>query len=136
MRELNEELRLWDVLVDPPVRSGNGNKLYFGDDDSMVAEVIDNTTSRGRTLPVSSMTVRTMSLRGFGMRWANLLPHSIINRPVRAEDSSGFSNLSFARNEGAVTAPTASLHFSRELMKRLEIKGIDFAYITLHASLK
>ena len=122
LRELNEELRLWDVLVDPARKIRIGNKLYFGDDDSMVAEVIDNTTSRGRTLRFLYDGPHDEFKKALYALGETPLPHSIINRPV-------------AKNEGAVTAPTASLHFSRELMKRMEIKGIDFAYITLHAGL-
>ena len=134
LRELNEELRLWDVLVDPARKIRIGNKLYFGDDDSMVAEVIDNTTSRGRTLRFLYDGPHDEFKKALYALGETPLPHSIINRPVEAEDSERFQSI-FARNEGAVTAPTASLHFSRELMKRLEIKGIDFAYITLHAGL-
>lgn len=134
LRELNVELRLWDVLVDPARKIRIGNKLYFGDDDAMVAEVIDNTTSRGRTLRFlydGSHEEFKNALYALG---ETPLPHAIVNRPVEPEDTERFQSI-FAKNEGAVTAPTASLHFSRELLKRLEIKGIDFAYITLHAGL-
>ena len=134
LRELNEELRLWDVLVDPARKIRIGNKLYFGADDSMVAEVIDNTTSRGRTLRFLYDGPHDEFKKALYALGETPLPHSIINRPVEPEDSERFQAI-FAKNEGAVTAPTASLHFSRELMKRLEIKGIDFAYITLHAGL-
>lgn len=134
LRELNEELRLWDVLVDPARKIRIGNKLYFGEDDSMVAEVIDNTTSRGRTLRFLYDGPHDEFKEALYALGETPLPHSIINRPVEPEDSERFQSI-FARNEGAVTAPTASLHFSRELMKRLEIKGIDFSYITLHAGL-
>ena len=134
LRELNEELRLWDVLVDPARKIRIGNKLYFGEDDSMVAEVIDNTTSRGRTLRFLYDGPHDEFKKALYALGETPLPHSIINRPVEPEDSERFQSI-FARNEGAVTAPTASLHFSRELMKRMEIKGIDFAYITLHAGL-
>ena len=134
LRELNEELRLWDVLVDPARKIRIGNKLYFGADDSMVAEVIDNTTSRGRTLRFLYDGPHDEFKKALYALGETPLPHSIINRPVEPEDSERFQSI-FAKNEGAVTAPTASLHFSRELMKRLEIKGIDFAYITLHAGL-
>ena len=134
LRELNEELRLWDVLVDPARKIRIGNKLYFGPDDSMVAEVIDNTTSRGRTLRFLYDGPHDEFKKALYALGETPLPHSIINRPVEPEDSERFQSI-FAKNEGAVTAPTASLHFSRELMKRLEIKGIDFAYITLHAGL-
>ena len=134
LRELNEELRLWDVLVDPARKIRIGNKLYFGDDDSMVAEVIDNTTSRGRTLRFLYDGPHDEFKRNLYALGETPLPHSIINRPVEPEDVDRFQSI-FAKNEGAVTAPTASLHFSRELMKRMEIKGIDFAYVTLHAGL-
>ncbi|MGL4851780.1 MAG: tRNA preQ1(34) S-adenosylmethionine ribosyltransferase-isomerase QueA [Phocaeicola sp.] len=133
LRELNEELRLWDVLVDPARKIRIGNKLYFGEDDSMVAEVIDNTTSRGRTLrflydgPHDEFKA---SLYALG---EPPLPH-FINRKVEEDDAERFQTI-FAKNEGAVTAPTAGLHFSRELMKRMEIKGMDFAFVTMHAGL-
>ena len=134
LRELNEELRLWDVLVDPARKIRIGNKLYFGDDDSMVAEVIDNTTSRGRTLRFLYDGPHDEFKKALYALGETPLPHTILNRPVEEEDAERFQSI-FAKKEGAVTAPTASLHFSRELMKRLEIKGIDFAYITLHAGL-
>ena len=134
LRELNEELRLWDVLVDPARKIRIGNKLYFGPDDSMVAEVIDNTTSRGRTLRFLYDGPHDEFKKALYSLGETPLPHSIINSPVEPEDAERFQSI-FAKNEGAVTAPTASLHFSRELMKRLEIKGVDFAYITLHAGL-
>ena len=134
LRELNEELRLWDVLVDPARKIRIGNKLYFGDDDSMVAEVIDNTTSRGRTLRFLYDGPHDEFKKALYALGETPLPHTILNRPVEEEDAERFHSI-FAKNEGAVTAPTASLHFSRELMKRMEIKGIDFAYITLHAGL-
>ena len=134
LRELNEELRLWDVLVDPARKIRIGNKLYFGDDDSMVAEVIDNTTSRGRTLRFLYDGPHDEFKKALYALGETPLPHTILNRPVEEEDAERFQSI-FAKNEGAVTAPTASLHFSRELRKRMEIKGIDFAYITLHAGL-
>lgn len=134
LRELNEELRLWDVLVDPARKIRIGNKLYFGDDDSMVAEVIDNTTSRGRTLRFLYDGPHDEFKKALYALGETPLPHTILNRPVEEEDAERFQSI-FAKNEGAVTAPTASLHFSRELMKRMEIKGIDFSYITLHAGL-
>lgn len=134
LRELNSELRLWDVLVDPARKIRIGNKLYFGEDDSMVAEVIDNTTSRGRTLRFLYDGPHDEFKRALYALGETPLPHTIINRPVEEEDAERFQSI-FAKNEGAVTAPTASLHFSRELLKRLEIKGIDFSYITLHAGL-
>ena len=133
LRELNEELRLWDVLVDPARKIRIGNKLYFGEDDSMVAEVIDNTTSRGRTLRFLYDGPHDEFKKALYALGEPPLP-TFIHRPVEPEDEENFQTI-FARNEGAVTAPTAGLHFSRELMKRMEIKGINFAYITLHAGL-
>lgn len=133
LRELNREQRLWDVLVDPARKIRIGNKLYFGDDDLLVAEVIDNTTSRGRTLrflfdgPYDEFK---KTLYGLG---ETPLP-KFINRPVQPEDKDRYQTI-FAKHEGAVAAPTAGLHFSRELLKRMEIKGIDFSYITLHVGL-
>ena len=133
LRELNEELRLWDVLVDPARKIRIGNKLYFGEDDSMVAEVIDNTTSRGRTLRFLYDGPHDEFKRALYALGEPPLPH-FIRREVEESDAERFQTI-FAKNEGAVTAPTAGLHFSRELMKRMEIRGIDFAYITLHAGL-
>ena len=133
LRELNREQRLWDVLVDPARKIRIGNKLYFGDDDLLVAEVIDNTTSRGRTLrflfdgPYDEFK---KTLYGLG---ETPLP-KFIKRSVVPEDKDRYQTI-FAKHEGAVAAPTAGLHFSRELLKRLEIKGIDFTYITLHVGL-
>lgn len=133
LRELNREQRLWDVLVDPARKIRIGNKLYFGDDDLLVAEVIDNTTSRGRTLrflfdgPYDEFKQTLYSLG------ETPLPR-FINREVQPEDKDRYQTI-FAKNEGAVAAPTAGLHFSRELLKRMEIKGIDFSYITLHVGL-
>ena len=134
LRELNEELRLWDVLVDPARKIRIGNKLYFGDDDSMVAEVIDNTTSRGRTLRFLYDGPHDEFKKALYALGETPLPHSIINRPVEPDDAERFQSI-FARNEGAVTAPTASLHFSRELMKRLELIGVSFAEVTLHTGM-
>ena len=134
LRELNEEQRLWDVLVDPARKIRIGNKLYFGEDESMVAEVIDNTTSRGRTLRFLYDGPHDEFKRVLYSLGETPLPHEIIKRAPVAEDADRFQSI-FARNEGAVTAPTANLHFSREVMKRLEIKGINFSFITLHAGL-
>ncbi len=133
LRELNREQRLWDVLVDPARKIRIGNKLYFGDDDSLVAEVIDNTTSRGRTLRFlydGSYDEFKAALFALG---ETPLPR-IIKREVTPEDRERYQTI-FAKHEGAVAAPTAGMHFSRELMKRLEIKGIDFAEVTLHVGL-
>jgi S-adenosylmethionine:tRNA ribosyltransferase-isomerase len=133
LRELNPELRLWDVLVDPARKIRIGNKLYFGEDDSMVAEVIDNTTSRGRTLRFlydGSHDEFKKTLFALG---ETPLPR-YIDRPVEPEDEVRYQNI-FAKEEGAVVAPAAGLHFSRELMKRLEIKDCRFSYITVHSGL-
>ncbi len=133
LRELNHDQRLWDVLVDPARKIRIGNKLYFGEDDSLVAEVIDNTTSRGRTLrflfdgPYDEFKKTLYSLG------ETPLPRSI-KRPVEPEDAERYQTI-FAKHEGAVAAPTAGLHFSRELLKRCEIKGINFAEVTLHVGL-
>ncbi|MDI9544917.1 MAG: tRNA preQ1(34) S-adenosylmethionine ribosyltransferase-isomerase QueA [Bacteroidales bacterium] len=133
LRELNPELRLWDVLVDPARKIRIGNKLYFGEDESMVAEVIDNTTSRGRTLRFlfdGDHEVFKQTLYSLG---ETPLP-KYIQRPVEPDDAERFQAI-FAKNEGAVVAPAANLHFSRELMKRMEIKGVNFAFITLYVGL-
>ena len=133
LRELNREQRLWDVLVDPARKIRIGNKLYFGEDDLLVAEVIDNTTSRGRTLrflfdgPYDEFK---KTLYGLG---ETPLP-KFIKRPVQPEDRERYQTI-FAKYEGAVAAPTAGLHFSRELLKRLEIKGVEFTFVTLHVGL-
>ncbi|MDB4335160.1 tRNA preQ1(34) S-adenosylmethionine ribosyltransferase-isomerase QueA [bacterium] len=133
LRELNQEQKLWDVLVDPARKIRIGNKLYFGEDDSMVAEVIDNTTSRGRTLRFlydGSYDEFKKNLYALG---ETPLPR-FINREVEASDKERYQTI-FAKHEGAVAAPTAGLHYSRELMKRLEIMGVDFAEVTLHVGL-
>ncbi len=133
LRELNREQRLWDVLVDPARKIRIGNKLYFGEEDMLVAEVIDNTTSRGRTLrflfdgPYDEFKKTLFELG------ETPLP-KFIKRDVVPEDRERYQTI-FAKHEGAVAAPTAGMHFSRELMKRLEIKGVDFAFVTLHVGL-
>ncbi len=134
LRELNSELRLWDVLVDPARKIRIGNKLYFGEDDSMVAEVIDNTTSRGRTLRFLYDGPHEEFKQALYALGEAPLPKEIIKRPSEPEDIENFQCI-FAKNEGAVTAPTAGLHFSRQLLKRLEIKGIDFSFVTMHCGL-
>ena len=133
LRELNAEQRLWDVLVDPARKIRIGNKLYFGDDDSLVAEVIDNTTSRGRTLRF----LYDGSYEDFRSKLTELGETPIpkyINREVNADDAERYQTI-YAKEEGAVAAPTAGLHFSKHLMKRLEIKGVEFAEVTLHVGL-
>jgi S-adenosylmethionine:tRNA ribosyltransferase-isomerase len=133
LRELNSELRLWDVLVDPARKIRIGNKLYFGEDDMMGAEVIDNTTSRGRTLRFlfdGSYEEFKEALYNLGEtplpRW--------VREKVEEEDAERYQTI-YAKHEGAVAAPTAGMHFSKHLLKRMEIKGIDSAFITLHAGL-
>lgn len=133
LRELNAENRLWDVLVDPARKIRIGNKLFFGEDDSLVAEVIDNTTSRGRTLRF----LFDGEYEEFRAKLLELgetpLPKDI-KRDVEPSDEERYQTI-YAKHEGAVAAPTAGLHFSKHLMKRLEIKGVDFAEITLHVGL-
>jgi len=133
LRELNKESFLWDVLVDPARKIRIGNKLYFGDNDELVAEVIDNTTSRGRTL--------RFLFDGTYEEFKNIvytlgetpLP-KYIKREVKDSDKDRYQTV-YASQEGAVAAPTAGLHFSKELMKRMELKGIGFANVTLHVGL-
>ena len=135
LRELNPDLRLWDVLVEPARKIRIGNKLFFEDDGPMVAEVIDNTTSRGRTLRfLYDCPHDEFKEELFGLGEAPLPRYIIDRRPATEEDMERFQTI-YAKNEGAVTAPATGLHFSRELMKRMEIQGINFAYITLHCGL-
>ena len=133
LRELNAEQRLWDVLVDPARNIRIGNKLYFGEVEMLVADVLDNTTSRGRTLRF----LYDGSYEEFRKKLTQLgqtpLP-KYINREVEPEDEERYQTI-YAKKEGAVAAPTAGLHFSKHLLKRLEIKGINFAEITLHVGL-
>jgi S-adenosylmethionine:tRNA ribosyltransferase-isomerase len=133
LRELNRESRLWDVLVDPARKIRIGNKLYFGEDDSLVAEVIDNTTSRGRTLRFLFDGPHEEFKRVLYSLGETPIP-KYIERTPDEEDALRYQTV-FAKVEGAVAAPTAGLHFSRELMKRMELKGINFAEITLHVGL-
>ena len=133
LRELNKELRLWDVLVDPARKIRIGNKLYFGEDDILGAEVIDNTTSRGRTLRFlfdGSYEEFKETLFRMGEtplpRW--------VREKVEEEDAERYQTI-FADKEGAVAAPTAGLHFSKHLLKRMEIRGVDRAFVTLHVGL-
>lgn len=133
LRELKRDSRLWDVLVNPARKIRIGNKLFFGEDQSLVAEVMDNTTSRGRTLRFlydGDYDDFKKKIKALGK---TPLP-KIINRPLEPEDQQRYQTI-YAKHEGAVAAPTAGLHFSRELMKRLEIKGVNFAELTLHVGL-
>jgi len=132
LRELNHELKLWDVLVDPARKIRVGNKLYFGDDD-LVAEVVDNTTSRGRTIRFLFDGTEE-EFRGILDKLGQTPLPKYIKREPETIDKERYQTI-YAKEEGAVAAPTAGLHFSRELMKRLELKGIDFAELTLHIGL-
>ncbi|MDA9328543.1 tRNA preQ1(34) S-adenosylmethionine ribosyltransferase-isomerase QueA [Flavobacteriales bacterium] len=133
LRELDGESRLWDVLVDPARKIRIGNKLYFGDNEEFVAEVIDNTTSRGRTLrflydgPYEEFREKLNKLG------ETPLPKYMEREPT-TDDIDRYQTI-YAKHEGAVAAPTAGLHFSRQLMKRFEIKGVNFAELTLHVGL-
>ena len=133
LRELNKKNRLWDVLVDPARKIRIGNKLFFGENDELIAEVIDNTTSRGRTLRF----LFDGTHEEFKSTLTNLgetpLPKHIDRKPT-AQDKERFQTI-FAKNEGAISAPTAGMHFSKILMKKMEIKGVSFAEITLHVGL-
>ena len=133
LRELNPDLFLWDVLVDPARKIRIGNKLYFGEDNSLVAEVIDNTTSRGRTLRFLYEGDHEEFRQQLYALGEAPVPR-FIGRGSEPEDMERFQCI-FAEHEGAVTAPTAGLHFSREMMKRMEIFDIDKAFITLHCGL-
>ena len=138
LRELNQEMRLWDVLVEPARKIRIGNKLFFDETGSMVAEVIDNTTSRGRTLRfLYDCDHEEFKRELFALGEAPLPRYVIDNRTephATPDDLVDFQTV-FAKKEGAVTAPATGLHFSRELMKRMEIRGIHDAYLTLHCGL-
>ena len=133
LRELNRPNRLWDVIVDPARKIRVGNKLYFGDQEDLVAEVIDNTTSRGRTIRF----LWDGNEEGFRAQLEKLgetpLP-KYIKRKIKPEDKDRFQTI-YAKNKGAVSAPTAGLHFTRQLLKRLQIKGVEMGYVTLHIGL-
>lgn len=133
LRELNREMRLWDVLVDPARKIRVGNKLYFGENDLLVAEVVDNTTSRGRTIRFLFDGTDEEFRDAIEILGETPLPKYIKRRPT-PEDKDRYQTI-YAKHEGAVAAPTAGLHFSRELMKRLELKGVEFAEVTLHVGL-
>lgn len=136
LRQLNPEQRLWDVLVDPARKIRVGNKLYFTDDkgnDILVAEVIDNTTSRGRTIRFLFDGTNEEFNAALGLLGSTPLP-KYISREAEEIDKERYQTV-YAKEEGAVAAPTAGLHFSRELIKRLEIKGVDFTELTLHVGL-
>ncbi len=138
LRELNAENRLWDVYVEPARKIRIGNKLFFDESGSMVAEVVDNTTSRGRTLHFLYEGTHDEFKRDLYSLGESPLPHYILDarddHHATEDDHSDFQTV-YAANEGAVTAPATGLHFTREMMKRLEIKGINTAYVTLHCGL-
>lgn len=131
LRELNVENKFWDVLVEPARKIRIGNKLYFGEDESLVAEVIDNTTSRGRTLRFLYDGPHDEFKEILYSMGLTPLP-DYIKRPAEPDDAERYQCI-FAVKEGAVMAPAAGLHFSRELLKRLEIKGVECGYVTLHS---
>ncbi|MDE6359701.1 MAG: tRNA preQ1(34) S-adenosylmethionine ribosyltransferase-isomerase QueA, partial [Muribaculaceae bacterium] len=133
LRELNPEHKLWDVLVEPARKIRIGNKLYFGEDESMVAEVIDNTTSRGRTLRFLYDGPHEEFKGALYALGQTPLPE-YIKREANEEDAEAYQTI-FAKNEGAVVAPSAGIHFSRELLKRLEIKGVEQGFLTVHCGL-
>lgn len=133
LRELNAEHKLWDVLVEPARKIRIGNKLYFGDDESMVAEVIDNTTSRGRTLRFLYDGSHEEFKANLFKLGSTPLPEYINREPT--EDDAEMYQTIFAKTEGAVVAPSAGIHFSREVMKRLEIRGVEQGFLTVHSGL-
>lgn len=135
LRELNRDSLLWDVLVDPARKIRIGNKLYFTEDDTLVAEVIDNTTSRGRTIRfLFDGSYEEFKEKITELGETPIPPYIKSQRDVVPEDEERYQTI-YAKNEGAVAAPTAGLHFSRELLKRFEIKGVEFAELTLHVGL-
>ncbi|MCR9287522.1 MAG: tRNA preQ1(34) S-adenosylmethionine ribosyltransferase-isomerase QueA [Bacteroidetes bacterium] len=136
LRQLNSEQRLWDVLVDPARKIRVGNKLYFTDEagnDVLIAEVVDNTTSRGRTIRFLYEGTEDEFQKELNYLGNTPLP-KYIEREVEGIDKERYQTI-YAKELGAVAAPTAGLHFSREVMKRFEIKGVDFAELTLHIGL-
>jgi len=133
LRELNQENRLWDVLVDPARKIRIGNKLFFGENDELIAEVIDNTTSRGRTLRFLFDGTHEEFKEVLTSLGSTPLPKYIDRKPTK-EDTERFQTI-YAQHEGAISAPTAGLHFSKILMKKMELKGVQFAKTTLHVGL-
>jgi len=133
LRELNQENRLWDVLVDPARKIRIGNKLFFGDNDELIAEVIDNTTSRGRTLRFLFDGTHEEFKETLTALGNTPLPKHLGREPTE-EDTERFQTI-YAKHEGAVSAPTAGMHFSKILMKQMELKGVEFAETTLHVGL-
>ena len=133
LRELNAEQRLWDVLVDPARKIRVGNKLYFGEDETLVAEVVDNTTSRGRTVRFFFDGDEEAYKKALFSLGNTPLPKYIKREPEEV-DTERYQTV-YAKETGAVAAPTAGLHFTEEMMKMLEIKGVDIAELTLHTGL-
>ena len=134
LRELNKELHLWDVLVDPARKIRVGNKLYFDDDGIMVAEVIDNTTSRGRTIKFLFDGPEEDFYKALHDLGETPLPKEVITRDPETADKERYQTI-YAKHTGAVAAPSAGLHFTREVIKRLEIKGVELAPVTMHVGL-
>ncbi len=133
LRELNRDNRLWDVLVDPAIKIRIGNKLYFGENDELIAEVIDNTTSRGRTLRFLFDGTHEEFQETLDLLGQTPLP-KFIDRDPTSNDDDRYQTI-YAKVKGSVAAPTAGLHFSKQLMKRMEIKGVNLAEVTLHVGL-
>ena len=133
LRELNQENRLWDVLVDPARKIRIGNKLFFGENDELIAEVIDNTTSRGRTLRFLFDGTHEEFKETITALGETPIPKHL-GREATEEDTERFQTI-YAKHEGAVSAPTAGLHFSKVLMKKMELNGVEFAETTLHIGL-
>ncbi|HJM16268.1 MAG TPA: tRNA preQ1(34) S-adenosylmethionine ribosyltransferase-isomerase QueA, partial [Flavobacteriales bacterium] len=133
LRELNRDNRLWDVLVDPARKIRIGNKLYFGENDELIAEVIDNTTSRGRTLRFLFDGTHEEFQETLDLLGQTPLPKHIDRDPTEQDDER-YQTI-YAKEKGSVAAPTAGLHFSKQLMKRMEIKGVNLAEVTLHVGL-
>ena len=133
LRELNQENRLWDVLVDPARKIRIGNKLFFGENDDLIAEVIDNTTSRGRTLRFLFDGTHEEFKEAITILGETPIPKHL-GRTATNQDTKRFQTV-YAKHEGAVSAPTAGLHFSKLLLKKMELKGIEFAEVTLHVGL-
>ncbi len=130
LRELNREMRLWDVLVDPARKIRVGNKLYFGESD-LVAEVIDNTTSRGRTIRFLFDGNHEEMMQAIHELGETPIPKDVLQREVEDIDAERFQTI-FAEKEGAVAAPIAGMHFTKNIVRRMEIKGVDFVPLTLH----
>ena len=135
LRELNEEMRLWDVIVDPARKIRIGNKLYFGTNDALVAEVVDNTTSRGRTIRFLFDGTHEEFIKIVKGMGRTPLPDELRRlREIEKKDAEDYQTI-YAKNEGSIAAPIAGLHFSRELLKRMEIKGVEWKELTVHCGM-